>query len=66
MFAAQVGEFCYWFSSIKKSWSSAEDYCRSHFDSYRGELFSLDSCDEFSKIAHHLEVAGETAVSPDS
>ncbi|XP_071539264.1 uncharacterized protein [Panulirus ornatus] len=53
----QIGEYCYWFSSSRKSWTSAEDYCRTHYSSNMGELFSPSSCDEFTKMANHLEVA---------
>lgn len=52
----QVGDYCYWFSDSLKSWSTSENYCRTHFSSNRGELFSPSSCDEFTKMAHHLEV----------
>lgn len=53
-----MGEFCYWFSDTTKSWDEAEDHCRNNFQANQGELFSPASCDEFTKMAHHLEVAG--------
>ncbi|XP_050701671.1 macrophage mannose receptor 1-like [Eriocheir sinensis] len=55
--SVQVGEYCYWFSSNLKTWSNAEDYCRTNFLSNQGELFAPSTCDEFTKVAHHLDVA---------
>ncbi|KAK8390589.1 hypothetical protein O3P69_010347 [Scylla paramamosain] len=55
--SVQVGEFCYWFSDIIKTWDEAEYHCRNNFQVNLGELFSPASCEEFTKMAHHLEVA---------
>ncbi|XP_071539779.1 macrophage mannose receptor 1-like [Panulirus ornatus] len=54
----QVGDFCYYFSNSVKSWVDAQHFCNSHYPTNMGELFSPSSCDEFTRMAHHLEVAG--------
>ncbi|KAG0722985.1 Lithostathine-1-beta [Chionoecetes opilio] len=53
----QVGSYCYWFSDTTKTWFEAEDFCRNNFNKNAGELFSPSTCDEFTQMAHHLEVA---------
>ncbi|XP_071539263.1 uncharacterized protein [Panulirus ornatus] len=55
--SVEVGDFCYWFSNDRTYWWDAEDYCRTHYSSNMGELFAPSSCDEFTKVAHHMEVA---------
>ncbi|XP_066950047.1 uncharacterized protein [Macrobrachium rosenbergii] len=56
----QIVDGCYYFSSSYSDWHYADEHCQSKFHHHQAQLFSPTSCDEFSHVAHHLEVTEDS------
>jgi len=52
--AVEIGRNCYIFYKEPKTWQDAENTCRNMHHADNGALFYPSTCDEFTKLAHHL------------